>query len=176
MAHSPATVQLWLNRICGHEGGFTDNPKDDGNWTGGRQGVGVLKGTKWGIAASAHPHLDIKSLTVADAEAIYREEYLKPIQADNFEDGVAFQLLDFAVNSGPSTGKKELQQALGVVPDGVIGPATIAAAKKISEARLIMLLAAERLEFMTKARRWPEFGAGWCNRMAQNLRYGAEDV
>ncbi len=59
-------------RRIGHEGKFTDNPKDDGNWTGGKQGRGELKGTKYGIAAKSYPHLDIKNLTLDEATAIGR--------------------------------------------------------------------------------------------------------
>jgi lysozyme family protein len=35
-----------------HEGGFQNDPDDSGNWTGGKVGVGELKGTKWGICAA----------------------------------------------------------------------------------------------------------------------------
>ena len=39
-------------RLIGHEGGYSADPKDPGNWTGGRPGVGKLLGTKYGIAAN----------------------------------------------------------------------------------------------------------------------------
>lgn len=42
----------------------TDDRNDKGNWTGGRVGVGQLKGTKYGISAAAYLHLGIKSLTL----------------------------------------------------------------------------------------------------------------
>ncbi|MDH1334083.1 hypothetical protein N5D77_07565 [Comamonas thiooxydans] len=64
-----------FDRLIGHEGKFTNNPKDDGNWTGGKQDRGELKGTKFGIAANTYPHLDIKSLTIEQAKAIYREDF-----------------------------------------------------------------------------------------------------
>ena len=51
---------------------------DPGNWTDGKVGVGELKGTKYGIAASAHPTLDIAGLTLPAAEAIYEREYWTP--------------------------------------------------------------------------------------------------
>lgn len=40
-----------FERLMPHEGGFQCDPKDRGNWTGGRVGVGELKGTNRGIAA-----------------------------------------------------------------------------------------------------------------------------
>ena len=46
-------------RLLGNEGGFDDDARDRGNWTGGRIGVGELKGTKYGVSAAAFPDLDI---------------------------------------------------------------------------------------------------------------------
>ncbi len=48
--HSPDTVQKWLVRILGHEGGCWDDP------AGGP--------TKWGISQRSYPDLDIASLTI----------------------------------------------------------------------------------------------------------------
>ena len=40
--------------VVASEGGFTDNPADPGNWTSGRVGSGICRGTKFGISAAAH--------------------------------------------------------------------------------------------------------------------------
>jgi len=45
----------------------------------------------------------------------------------------------------------------------------------MSECDMIMNLSAERLEFMTKLKNWPENSKGWANRIAQNLRFGVSD-
>ena len=50
-----------------HEGGLSLDRRDTGNWTGGKVGLGRLVGTKYGIAASAHPMLDIRGLTLDGA-------------------------------------------------------------------------------------------------------------
>lgn len=42
----------FLERVIEHEGGYTDNPKDPGNWTGGEVGKGELKGSKYGLSAA----------------------------------------------------------------------------------------------------------------------------
>ncbi len=42
------------------EGGLSLDPKDPGNWTGGKVGLGKLLGTKYGIAAASHPGLDVR--------------------------------------------------------------------------------------------------------------------
>jgi len=175
MSHNEQTITLWLERIFDHEKGFTDDPRDPGNWTGGKLNAGELKGTKYGISASAYPDIDIKDLSLTEAAHIYREDYLKPLHADNYPDGVAFQVLDFAVNSGPKRALKELQQAIGVKPDGWIGPITLGRLMEYSETDLIMLLLSERLDFLTWLNNWPDAGAGWIRRIARNLKYGADD-
>ena len=90
-------------------------------------------------------------------------------------DGVAYQSLDFAVNSGVGTAIRYLQRALGVADDGHWGAMSAAAAGAMSESDQIMRLSAERLDFMTRLKNWPDASRGWSRRIAQNLRYGAED-
>jgi lysozyme family protein len=157
-------LQVWLVRILGHEGGETDDPDDPGGHT------------KWGICQRSYPDLDISALTVGDAAAIYLRDYAAPLRLWRFEDGVAFQLFDFAVNSGPSTALKQLQEALGLEPDGVIGPISLAAISARSESDLVMLIIAERLNYMASLRNWPAHGRGWVRRMAKNLRYAEQDT
>lgn len=157
------SVEKWLIRILGHEGGYSDDPDDPGGET------------KWGISKRSYPHLDIKNLTVEDAAEIYKRDFLAPLKWERYADGVAYQILDFGVNSGPRTAIKRLQRELGVKDDGVVGPITIARINALSESDLIMILIAARIEYMTDLRNWPEHGRGWMRRMAKNLRYGAED-
>ena len=40
-----------FDRVIGHEGGFTDDPLDRGNWTSGTCNVGKCNGTKYGLSA-----------------------------------------------------------------------------------------------------------------------------
>ena len=114
-----------FTNLIGVEGGFTDNPKDDGNWTGGKQGSGVLKGTKYGIAASSYPHLDIPNLTLEQAQEVYYKDFWMPCKADKLPFPIANALFDCAVNSGVKTAAKLLQRACGIAEDGVIGEITL---------------------------------------------------
>jgi lysozyme family protein len=156
-------VELWLHRILGNEGGYTAGEGDPGGET------------KWGISKRSYQDLDIKNLTVEQAAAIYKLDFLEPIKAERYSDGVAYQLLDFAVNSGMETALRKLQTAVGVVDDGHIGPITLEALAAMSESDTIMRFLAERLDFMTRLNNWPNASRGWVRRVAQDLRYGAED-
>lgn len=164
-----------IDRLIGHEGGYSDNRNDPGNWTGGRVGVGELKGTKFGIAANTYPTLDIKNLTRDQAVAIYRRDFWDSIRGDGLTLEVGFQLLDGAVNSGITQAVRWLQRAVGVADDGLIGPVSQAAFKAADQNDAVLLFNAERLEFMTRLSNWPDAGKGWARRIAANLRYGAQD-
>ena len=51
--------------------------------------------------------------------------------------GIDYLVFDFAVNAGCGGSAKVLQRAVGVVPDGGIGPITLAAVNKHDAAELI---------------------------------------
>lgn len=153
-----------FDRLMGHEGGYVNNPKDPGGET------------KWGISKRSYPHLNIADLTRDQAKEIYRADFWALIRADKLFDGVAFQLLDFAINSGVQTAIRYYQRALGVADDGHWGPISQAAADAATETDQIMLINAERLDFMTRLNNWPDASRGWARRIAGNLRYGAQDA
>lgn len=157
------TFDLAFDRLMGHEAGYVNNPADPGGET------------KWGISKRSYPTLDIANLTRDQAKDIYRRDFWERIRADRLHDGVAFQLLDFAINSGIQTAIRYLQRALGVADDGIWGPVSQQAADAASESDTIMRLNGERLDFMTRLSNWPNASRGWARRIAQNLRYGAED-
>jgi len=121
------TFEQAIELVLSHEGGFQNHPEDRGNWTGGQVGVGQLKGTRWGISAMAYPELDIANLTRTQAIEIYRRDYWKRAGCDKLPDFLRYPYFDVAVNSGPGTAARLLQQAAGVTPDGVLGPVTLAA-------------------------------------------------
>ena len=150
-------------RLMEHEGGIVNDPNDPGGLT------------KYGISQRSYPHLDIAALTLEDCKAIYKRDFWTRINADRLPDGVAFQSFDFAVNSGIETAVRYLQRALGVADDGHWGPVSQAVADGTSETDMILCLNAERLMFMTKLKNWPHAGRAWARRIAQNLRYGADD-
>ena len=162
MRHSPEKIQEWLRRIKGHEGGYWDDP------VGGP--------TKWGISQRSYPGLSIKDLTIEDAAGIYRRDYIQPLGVDMFEDGVAYQLLDFAVNSGQPNAVKALQKELNVYPDGRIGKNTMQAVMSYKESDLAQLVIASRISFMIKLKNWDENSRGWMDRMAKNIRYSVQDT
>ncbi|WP_276200290.1 glycosyl hydrolase 108 family protein [Chelatococcus sp. XZ-Ab1] len=157
---------LSLEVIFEFEGGYSTLRSDPGNWTGGKVGVGELKGTKYGIAANSFPHLDIKNLTKAEAGEIYRTRYWNKVRCDQLPDGVDLATFDPAVNSGPARAAKWLQAALGVTQDGVVGPQTVSAAVQTPDKiTVVKKLCAKRLGFLQALSTWRTFGKGWLRRV-----------
>lgn len=156
--------EIAIERVLGHEGGYVNDPNDPGGET------------KWGISKRSYPNVDIANLSRADAIHIYKRDFWDVAQLDKLPLSVGYQALDFAINSGIGTAVRALQRAAGAAPDGRIGPVTLSRLASVSETDLLMLLLAERLDFMTALKNWPNAGRGWARRIAGNLRYGAQDT
>ena len=152
-----------INRVLKNEGGYVNDPNDPGGET------------NWGISKRSYPNVSIKELTRDDAIAIYEKDFWIPAHCEELSDGAGYQLLDSAVNSGINQSIRFAQRALGVADDGHFGPHTLAAFNNTSESDFIMLFLAERLSFMTKLKAFDSFGRGWVRRIAENLKYGAQD-
>lgn len=104
------------------EGGYTINPEDNGNWTGGRRDRGELIGTNFGISAPVlKAYLgrtptakEMYDLSASDAKDIYRKNYWDAIQGDDLKNqSVALMIYDSAVNQGVGTAKNYVLRALG---------------------------------------------------------------
>lgn len=149
----------------GHEGVLSMDPQDRGNWTGGRVGVGVLKGTKFGISAASYPELDIAALTLDQARAIYERDFWQALRCGEMPWPVALVVFDLAVNSGGPFAARLLQRALRVAADGSIGPVTIAALGRVDAMEVAAEVLAQRHYQMTGMEGWPRNGLGWTRRV-----------
>lgn len=149
--------------LIGHEGGYSRAREDRGNWTSGKIGVGILRGTKFGISAAAFPNIDIAALDLDAARAIYRAEYWAPIRGDDLPPALGLLAFDAAVNNGVGAATEWLQRAAGVAADGIIGPKTLAAAAAEGVAQRFHI---ERVVAMTQMVAWGVFGKGWAIRLA----------
>lgn len=163
------TFDQAFTQLIDHEGGYTDDPKDRGNWTTGVIGNGELKGTKYGISAMTYPNLNIKGLTLEDVKAIYYRDYWQAAGCELVPTAIKFDLFDMAVNSGVATAIKTLQKAVHVVADGDIGAKTLAAIMATPADTLLARFNGHRLLFMTQTKAWATYNKGWAVRIANNL-------
>jgi lysozyme family protein len=157
-----------FERLIGHEGGFTQDTRDRGNWTGGQIGKGVCKGTKYGISAAAYPAEDIEHLTLDRAKEIYRRDYWGPAGCDAIPQELKFDVFDMAVNAGVVAAIKSLQVACAEDVDGKLGPRTLQAIQSMNPLRLLLRFTGARHLHNTEATSWPAFGRGLTIRVAKN--------
>lgn len=146
-----------MTEIFAHEGGYVNHRTDPGGET------------NYGISKRAHPGEDIRNMTRARAEEIYRVEYWHSIHGDDLPGGVDLATMDPAVNSGVSRGVKWMQKAAGLKGnqlDGKMGPKTISAIFKKDPVPLIQNACAIRMGFLRGLRTWGTFGNGWSRRVA----------
>ena len=109
--------QKAMMRTRKNEGGYVNHPNDRGG------------ATNYGISSRVYPSEDIKNMTKERADAIYYRDYwLKP-KINQLPDDFANIVFDNGVVQGQSTAIMNLQKALGVKADGIIGSDTLAASK-----------------------------------------------
>lgn len=148
-AAQAADIRPALQHTFGHEGGFQAMRADSGNWTGGKVGVGDLRGTKYGIAAASYPREDIRNLTVERAGFIYSRDFWGLSRCSDWKNQIIANLyFDFAVNMGQGTAARIMQRAINlagwprapIAVDGVIGPGTVRRLNEVDQTLLFVHL------------------------------------
>ncbi len=159
-----------LAAVLVHEGGYSNHPKDPG----GPTMKGVIKRVYDDYRRSkGEPLRDVREITGAEIEEIYRKRYWDLIQGDKLPAGIDYVVFDGAVNSGPAQATKWLQRAVGVGADGILGPETLAAVAAVSDHdELIDKVQDRRLAMLTHLRTWPTFGKGWGRRVEEVRQIG----
>ena len=146
--------------------------KSEGGWTG----VNGLKGdpggeTNLGVTKRVweeyvgHPVKTMKNLTKADVAPLYEQKYWRPCYCEVLPRGLNFVVFSMGVNAGPGRSVKLLQQSIGCVPDGIIGPRTRGLISSSNGATLIAKFSETRREYYRSLKTFPIFGKGWLNRV-----------
>ena len=144
--------QRCIELVLAEEGGLANHRRDPGGLT------------KFGISQRSYPDLNIAALTRETATAIYRRDYWNPVHGDELPDGLDLLLLDSAINQGPATAIRLLQEALGVAVDGVLGPITLANARRTLPNVLLEFCALRAWRYEIN-RNEDAFGKGWFRRL-----------
>jgi lysozyme family protein len=151
----PEVVVTAFNRafriVVGEEGGYVNDPRDPGGET------------KYGISKRAYPDEDIRNLTLDRARELYRRDYWDRVRGDELPYRWALLVFDAAVNQGVEPAVRMMQDALGVMVDGRIGPRTLAAAQSDDDRRPARFLALRVFRYQRTAN-FDRFGYGWITR------------
>jgi lysozyme family protein len=149
-----------LELVLRHEGGYVDHPKDPG----GRTNLGVTQRVweEW----IGHPatEKDMRELTPAIVAPMYEMRYWRTSYCEKLPRGLDLLVFSMAVNAGAGRSVKLLQDAIGVVADGVIGPNTMAKINEANVETLIDKFSEARTAFYKGLKLFPVFGRGWLSR------------
>lgn len=152
--------------VMENEGGYSDD-KDD---AGGE--------TNYGIASKYNGDVDVKKLSRAGAERLYKERYWDPYKADDLPHKIGVKYFDVLVNAGPRDAGLVLQKAINrtwgdkkVGVDGIVGRRTVGAAFDVDEEELIESMVEEQKNmYLDKIKKRPtnlKYRKGWLSRAAR---------
>ncbi len=152
-----------LAHVLKHEGGWADHPRDPGGAT--MKGVTLKTYSDWlGRQATKD---ELRAISDEHLTSIYKARFWDAVRADDLPAGLDYVVFDMAVNSGPSRAARVLQSAIGVTPDGAIGPKTLAAVAAHDPAALIAAFQRNRQHFLEALPAFDAFGKGWTRRVTE---------
>jgi len=154
---------LCLMMLLSHEGGFVNHKADPGGMTN----LGVTRQAWETYVGHSVGEADIRALTPDRVAPFYHKCYWDKAKCDGLPSGVDYVVFDIAVNSGVVRAIRILQQALGLIDDGIFGPNTLAAVDNKNAQDLIKKICDIRLTFLQHLPTWPTFGRGWSKRVAE---------
>jgi len=148
-----------LDLVLKAEGGWVNHPKDPG----GETNLGVTKRVweEW----VGHPVESLKKLTKEDVAPLYEQKYWRPCYCEVLPRGLDFVVFSMGVNAGPGRSVKLLQSAIGILPDGIIGPRTRALISSSNGADIVAKFSEVRREYYKSLKTFPIFGRGWLARV-----------
>lgn len=173
-------VDIAIDKVLKHEGGYQNSNRDSGN----KNSNGDYVGTKFGISAPVYEEVlgrppsvkDMTSLTRKKAIEIYKSQYVRPV-TENLgiePSSPAFeQALDIVINHGYGNAVPIIQRSIGAPVDGKSGPATRHAVSNMDGLLLNNSLVDNRKGFYEQIMKsdpsQEEFRKGWLNR-AESFR------
>ena len=166
-----------LEAILHHEGGYVNHPEDPG----GETNLGVTRRVyeEW-IRFHGISGKDMKDLEVEDVEPIYRKNYWDRVKGDDLPAGLDLCVFDFGVNAGTGRAAKYLQNMIGTVADGGIGPNTLRALANYVESegleRTILNYQADRQDYYESLSTFKTFGKGWTRRVDETTNMAIEMI
>jgi lysozyme family protein len=165
-----------LEMLLKHEGGFVNHPQDPGGMTN----LGVTKRTlEEYLRDSGEGEIEVtedimRSLTPEMVAPIYKKNYWDAVKGDDLPAGVDWACFDWCVNSGRKRPSKSLQRAVGAVPDGAIGPATLAKVNEALPKNIVLAIHDDRQAFYERLSTFGTFGKGWTRRNKETLEQAIE--
>ena len=154
-----------FQRVVGHEGGYVCDARDPGGET--KYGITwkTLRRAQTLGVCLVPATVQVKTLELEHARAIYRKFYWDEIRGDDLPRPVDEFTFDYAVNSGVERAAMALQAAAGALQDGDVGEKTIAAVRGKRPLDLVRIMFVERAMTFALNPNDKTFGRGWFARL-----------
>lgn len=158
-----ANFESFAPKLKQWEGGFVNDPDDKG----GATNCGVTLETFRQYYGRTKQVKDLKAMTKEQWSWIMKTGYWDKIKADQIKNQSLAELCaDWLVNAG--VGKiKDIQKAIGVAADGIVGPRTLAALNTNPAVAFYKIHSARVAWYEALIRRNPvyeKYRKGWLNR------------
>lgn len=157
-----SNFQKSLQYVLRHEGGYADDPNDNGGPT--------MKGITQRVydayrQRKGRDKTPVRNITNKEVEDIYKTQYWDAIRGDDLPSGIDYATFDFAVHSGVGRAIKELQAAAGVRTDAHLGTVTLDQIALSSHEDVIRKLSNRRRSFVRKLSSYRHFKRNWERRV-----------
>lgn len=131
--------------------------------------------TKYGVAQNANPEVDVHSIDLKKAMDIYFQKYWLAGRCNHIPYPVQIMHFDACINHGVGRAARMLQQAVGAVPDGIIGRVTLDKIAAMDTRDLIVALNDIRVDrfnrIVASDKSQERFLRGWLRRASEVFHY-----
>ena len=116
------------------EGGYVNHPNDKGGAT--NKGITQRAYNSYRVT-TGHAKQSVQLIEDQEVADIYKDNYWIAAKCPALQPKTAFIHFDASVNHGVGRAARLLQDVVGVVVDGKIGPQTIKAANSLEDAEIV---------------------------------------
>lgn len=152
------------------EGALANDPHDPGRIT--KHGISLRFAGSIGFDNNGDgvtTEADIIALTPEQARVLYKQHFWDKIKCGDLPPAIGLMAFDQAVNMGQAAALVDLQRALGVSADGIMGERTRMEAHRKYSFDLITEYHARRVLRYSRLPGWPRYGLGWTRRASTVL-------
>jgi lysozyme family protein len=161
-----------LTHVLKYEGLDSNNPLDRGGATS--RGITQATYDKWRDRHGL-PRSPVSRISGQELNAIYREDYWKPVCAEQLPAPLDLCVFDAAVQHGTYRAAKWLQRVSLSIPDGIVGQKTLEAVHAVIDAHGVERVIDEYMdirrhfyaEIIANDEKQKVFERGWAHRCAE---------
>lgn len=162
-------IDKFITYIKSWEGGYVNDPRD----SGGATNKGITLTTFRSVYGKDKTIEDLKNLTDEQWWTVFKKYYWDRYKVDDIKDEwIQYLLVDWLWGSGKWAITK-VQKYLGLNPDGIVGPKTIAAINNKDPKELFQNLWKLRSDYLYSISKGKNsvFLKGWLRRL-NGIQYG----